>query len=266
MHNVTTIIFAGMALATLGTAAEAASKPVPSGFLFKKLTLNKVDYPYTVYVPRNYDATKQWPLIMFLHGAGECGSDGWKPVMQGIATAIMQDIDKWPFIVVIPQKPDVKYAWEQYDGAVMEMLKVARKDYNVDGSRLYLTGLSQGGHGTWVIGAKHPDVWAAIAPICGYGGSDRPQGQTPDGLLPAFTGPDSEIGTALKDTPVWAFHGEADSVVPVKETQDLVAAVKAAGGSPKITTYPGVNHNSWDTAYRTENLGAWFLSHTKPGK
>ncbi|HEY3412841.1 MAG TPA: prolyl oligopeptidase family serine peptidase [Armatimonadota bacterium] len=265
MHNITSVLFAGMALASIASAADAAPKPVETGFLFKKLTLDKKDYPYVVYVPENYDATKAWPLIMFLHGAGECGSDGWRPVMQGIGTAIMLDVAKWPFIVIIPQKPDVKYAWEQYDGALMQMLKTARKDYKVDGSRLYLTGLSQGGHGTWAIGARHADLWAAIAPICGYGGSKWPQTETPKGLLPAFNGPDSEFGTALKDTPVWAFHGEADSVVPIKETQDLVAAVKAAGGAPKITTYPGVDHNSWDRAYRTEDLGAWFLSHRKGG-
>jgi predicted peptidase len=262
VYTTSALLISGLALAV--AAAPAVAKATPqTGFLFKTLTLDKQCYAYTVYVPRNYDAGKPWPVIMFLHGAGECGSDGWRPVMQGIATAIMQDIEKWPFIVVIPQKPKIENAWEQYDALVMGMLKQVRKDYTVDGSRLYLTGLSQGGHGTWVLGAKHADVWAAIAPICGYGGElwrgDKPKSELP----PPFTGKDAELGAALKDMPVWAFHGEADSVVPVKQTQDLVAAVKAAGGSPKMTTYPGVNHNSWDTAYRTEDLGKWFLEHKK---
>lgn len=266
VHTISAFLLAGFATAALASIAEAAPKSAQTGFLFKTLTVDKHDYPYTVYVPRNYDGSKPTPLILFLHGAGECGSDGWKPVMQGIATAIMQDISKWPFIVIIPQKPDVKYAWEQYDDAWMEMLKVARKDYNIDASRLYLTGLSQGGHGTWALGAKHADLWAAISPICGYGGGKWPDAPTPEGLLPAFNGSDADLGTALKDMPVWAFHGEADSVVPTQNSRDIVAAIKAAGGSPKLTTYPGVDHNSWDKAYRTEDLGAWFLSHKKGEK
>lgn len=263
MHSVTTLFFAGLALAAIASTTEAAVKPAQTGFLFKTLSLKKQSYPYTVFVPRNYDSSKAWPLIMFLHGAGECGSDGWKPVMQGIGTAIMQDLDKWPFIVVIPQKPKMENAWEQYDDMVMAMLKQAQKDYKVDSSRLYLTGLSQGGHGTWTLGAKHADMWAAIAPICGYGGELWRIPDTQPGLLPAFNGPDSELGTALKNVPVWAFYGEADNVVPPAQTKGLVAAVLATGGNAKVTSYPGVGHNSWDQAYRTEDLGEWFLQHKK---
>jgi predicted peptidase len=222
----------GIAALTVAGTAEAKSKTTQTGFLFKTLKHGGRDYKYVVYVPREYDASKQWPLILFLHGAGESGTDGLRPVIQGDGSAIQWSPDKWPFVVVIPQKPDIRDQWEQHDDAVMAMLAQARKDYNADPDRIYLTGLSQGGHGTWVLGARHADIWAAIAPICGYGGVEgRRAEQAQTALPPPFSGTDAEIGQALKSVPVWAFHGEADSVVPVQETKDLVAQASLPRGS-----------------------------------
>jgi predicted peptidase len=238
------LILTAVSTARVDAAPDNAS---PTGFLFKSLAQSDGAFKYAVFVPRDYDPARKWPFIVFLHGAGECGTDGAKPIAQGIGTAILLDVEKWPFIVLFPQKPDVRDQWEKYDRAVMEMLQQARKDYNVDDSRLYLTGLSQGGHGAWVLGAKHADVWAAIAPVCGYG-------------EPA------EIAPALKSMPVWCFHGETDTAVPVKQSQAMVDAIKAEGGSPKLTLYPGVGHNSWDKAYREEKLYEWLLSNKRSGK
>ncbi len=255
------------ALATAASAAEADARTTPTGFIFKTLKHGGRDYKYVVYVPREYDASKAWPTIMFLHGAGESGTDGLKPVIQGIGSAIQWDAGKWPFLVIIPQKPDIRHQWEQHEPAVMAMLEQTRKDYKVDADRTYLTGLSQGGHGTWVIGAHTASTWAAIAPICGYaGGFSRREPDLPDDLKQPFTGTPADIGKALKDTPLWAFHGEVDGVVPVKETKDLVAAVEAAGGKPKMTLFPGIDHNSWDKAYREMDLAAWFLTHRRPSR
>jgi predicted peptidase len=276
--------FAAAFVCVLAAGAFAADQKPPTGFLAETLTQGGQTYRYVVYVPRNYDATRQWPLILFLHGAGECGTDGWKHVGVGLGAAIVANAAAWPFIVVLPQKPELVNAWEEYDEPLMAMVAKARKDYNVDGNRLYLTGLSQGGHGTWILGARHADMWAAIAPICGYAGlPDSDPAQKLETAYPAITDPGlrallsrswpngtnihpatvDEMARDLKDMPLWAFHGEADQTVPVQESKRLVAAVKAAGGDPKITTYPGVDHNSWDRAYRTEHLGDWFLSHTK---
>jgi predicted peptidase len=234
----------------------------PTGFLFESITADGVTMKSVTYVPRNYDPGKKWPVIVFLHGAGESGADGAKPIIQGIGSAMLWDIEKWPFIVLFPQKPELPRQWEEYDAGVMGLVERARKTYNVDASRIYLTGLSMGGHGSWVIGAKHPDVWAAVAPICGYGGVNRPGGPKPGPK--AFAGPPSEIAAGLKEIPVWAFHGGADDVVPVSASQELVDALKAAGGNVKFTVYPGVNHNSWDKAYREEALYDWFLAQKKP--
>jgi len=221
--------------------------PIPTGFLFARVQVAEKAYPYVVYVPREYEPTKKWPVVVFLHGAGECGTDGLKHVAQGLGTAILWNAAKWPFVVVMPQKPAVRDAWEDHDTAVMAMLDAAFKQYSLDADRVYLTGLSQGGHGTWALAARHPERWAAIAPICGYGDP-------------------KVIADPIKALPVWCFHGDADQAVPVAQSQAMVDAIKAAGGDPKLTIYPGVGHNSWDKAYRDESLAEWFLEHRRPAK
>jgi predicted peptidase len=175
---------------------------------------------------------------------GESGIDGMKQVIQGLGSAIQWNVEAWPFIVVFPQKPDSRKQWEEYLTPVMAMLDQTKKDYSIDKARVYLTGLSQGGHGTWTFAAQRPDVWAAIAPVCGYA---KP----------------GEIAPKIKHLPVWAFHGDADSVVPAQQTRDMLAALRALGADPKESFYPGVNHNSWDKVYREENLAAWFLKHAR---
>ncbi len=237
-----TLRFAAAAIGLL--AVQAATAQPATGFLSKTITHEAASYKYAAFVPPSYDASKKWPVIVFLHGAGECGTDGFKQVAQGVGSAILWDVAKWPFIVLFPQKPVLRDAWEKYDGAVMAMLDAAKKEWQVDTSRLYLTGLSQGGHGTWAIGAMHKDLWAAIAPICGYGDP-------------------KEFAEPLKAMPTWVFHGDADTAVPVKQSNDIVAALTAAGGKPKLTVYPGVGHNSWDKAYRDEKLYDWFLEHKR---
>lgn len=237
-------------LAALSAGASFALQANPeaaprTGFLHYQLQMSAKTYRYVVYVPREYSSKTKWPLIVFLHGAGECGTDGQKHIAQGLGTAILWDAARWPFVVVMPQKPEMRDAWEDHEAAVMAMLDETLKTYSIDVERLYLTGLSQGGHGTWVLGARHADRWAAIAPICGYADP-------------------ADVAPSLKDTPIWCFHGDADQTVPPARSTAIVDAVKAAGGSPKLTVYPGVGHNSWDKAYREEPLAKWFLQHKKP--
>jgi predicted peptidase len=213
-------------------------------FLRKTITLSGVATKYAVYVPPSYDPAVPWPTIVFLNGAGECGRDGLLQTTVGLGPAIKLKPASWPFIVVMPQKPTSATNWEDHDALVMATLEQTRREYNVDVSRLYLTGLSQGGHGTWTIAAKHPDLFAAIAPCCGWGS---------DALVPA-----------LKGIPAWVFHGEADTTISVNESRKMVAALLAAGAPEvKLTTYKGIGHNCWDNAYQKETLYAWFLAHQK---
>jgi predicted peptidase len=227
-------------------ARQATAAATPKGFLLKTIKQGDEEYRYVVYVPANYEESKPWPAIIFLNGAGECGRDGLKAVAVGLGPAVMLDPDHWPFLVLIPQKPDVDSTWAAHDALVMAMLDATKREYKVDTTRLYLTGLSQGGFGTWAIAIKHPDLFAAIAPICGGG--------------------NAADAAALKDVPVWAFHGDADTVVPHALSEEMVEAVKKAGGDATLTLFPGVGHNSWDRAYRESQLYDWLLKHKRAAK
>ncbi|MEP0846828.1 MAG: prolyl oligopeptidase family serine peptidase [Phycisphaerae bacterium] len=227
--------------------------PFPTGFLFRTLPADSAagiaaEMKYVVYVPRDYDPGTSWPVILFLHGRGECGHDGQKQVAQGIGTSLLWNADRWPFIVILPQKPDEQAAWEQYDDALMRIIELAAREYRIDRDRIALTGLSQGGHGVWALAARRPDAWSALVPICGYARSFEPR----------------EIAARIRHIPTWAFHGDADDVVPPQETQAIVEALRAAGGAPRLTVYPGVNHNSWDRAYADPELPRWLLAQRRP--
>lgn len=213
------------------------------GFLMKTVEVSGKQMKYVVYVPSAYKPGKPMPTVVFLNGAGECGTDGLKQACIGLGSAVMMDMEKWPFIVVFPQKQDVKTKWEDEDPMVMAIIDKTKRELSVDESRLYLTGLSQGGHGTWTIGAMHADLFAAIAPVCGWA--------------------DEDTAKKLAKMPIWVFHGDADEAVKVSCSQDMATWLKAAGNDCKLTIYPGVGHNSWDNAYRNENLGQWFLEHQR---
>jgi len=239
--SVTLVLLAAVSLCAEPATSEKAD--VAKGFIAKSVKVGRKDIKYVVFVPPSYDPNTPTPAIVFLNGAGECGTDGLKQIAVGIGSAIMVNVEKWPFIVVFPQKQDVKHVWEDEDRMVMGTLDAARREYNIDPSRIYLTGLSQGGHGTWAIAARHPDLFAAIAPICGWG--------------------DEEIARKLAKLPTWVFHGDQDTAVKVDSARDMAKWIEAAGGTCKLTIYEGVGHNSWDKAYREEELGKWLLEHSR---
>lgn len=195
---------------------------------------------YVLFVPHDYKADKPMPLILFLHGSGETGTDGQKPVKAGIGNAIKKQEKTFPFIVIFPQSQKRTWKADSADAQrALDILAEVRKEYKVDPKRIYLTGLSMGGFGTWSLAAKYPDRWAAIVPICGGG--------------------DPKDAAKIKDIPCWCFHGDADKAVIVEKSREMIEVLKAAGGKPKYTEYPGVGHNSWDKAYGTKELYEWLL-------
>ena len=225
--------------------ARTADEKPKTGFVDK--TFKNADgstSPYVVFVPKSYDGTKAYPTMLFLHGSGETKGGGKEPRAVGIGPAIEKRAKDFPFIVVIPQSEKRTWAAGSDDAKrALAMLDAVQKEYNTDPARQYLTGLSMGGMGTWSIATAHPDRFAAIVPVCGRGN-------------PA-------AADKLKELPVWAFHGDADTAVKVAGSRDMVAAIKKAGGSPKYTEYPKVGHNSWDQAYGTDELYTWLLEQKK---
>lgn len=253
------IVFACAAAAMLAgcTAAKrSTTTPAPDrGFLFAEHALpGGGTMNYAVYTPRAADPATPMPCILFLHGRGESGTDGNKMLIQGLGAAVQWNASAWPFIIIFPQKPEANRPWDDYAADVMDILSRVRGQRRIDDRRIYLTGLSQGGRGAWVLASRYPGVFAAVAPICGVAPSQ----------------PAAEVAAALGDTPVWAFHGEKDDVVPPAATAAIVGALRAeraARGSTaevRATFFPNANHNSWDPAYRESDLAPWFLRHALP--
>jgi predicted peptidase len=251
----TTLLVLAPLLAACAASGPTRVAPLRAerGVLFRESRTAQGALPYAVYVPRGYDPKQEWPCIVFLHGRGESGSDGFRPIIQGIGSAIQWNEAAWPAIVIFPQKPDEEQ-WESYDTFVMDCLAQTLREFSIDSQRITLTGLSQGGHGTWTMAANHPGVFAALAPICSYARPFAPH----------------ELAARVPDVPVWAFHGLADDVVPASATTDMMDALKAhrsqRGSSVelKLSLFEGVNHNAWDRAYRTESLAAWLLAQRRP--
>ncbi len=230
----------GCATTMSGRVAETMG--IPTGFLNKTMEIDGQPRGYVVYVPRDYDPGKAWPLIVFLHGAGERGDDGLIQSEVGIGTVIRRRVKEFPAVVVMPQCPEGGW-WDKAVPHIDEAIKVTLADYTIDSSRVYLTGLSMGGFATWMYGAHHADQFAALMPICGGG--------------------DVKDAAALAKTPIWAFHGADDGVVPPKESTDMVEAVKKAGGSIQYTEFEKTGHNSWDKAYGDPKAIKWMFKQKK---
>jgi len=251
-------------IAVLGVIPARASR-VQTGFLDRTIEISAITYHYQVYVPADYRSKKSWPVILFLDGAGERGSDGLLQTDVGIGHAIRQNRSRFPFVVVFPQCHREKI-WGEADMYTLALaaLDAAMKEFRGDREHVYLTGLSMGGFGTWELAARNPGRFAAIAPVCG---GVQPLKEWPQLRVtvvddPKITDPFAELARKIGKTPVWIFHGDADHAVPVEQSRQMAAALKAAGGTVKYTEYPGVDHNSWDKAYAEPELVPWLLAQS----
>ena len=249
----------GILFVLLATVLPAAAKKPETGFLDRQVTVQGVAYKYQVFVPEDWTANKKWPVILFLHGAGERGEDGLIQSEVGIGTAVRRDRARFPAVIVMPQcRKDVWWTDPKMDAAAMAALAQAQKEFHGDSQRTYLTGLSMGGYGSWYLAGKYPGKFAAIAPICG--GLFMPEQARKQ---PAEdTKPYADAAQKVGRIPVWIFHGADDVVVPVTESQRMAQAMKAVGGEVRYSEYPGVNHNSWEKAYAEPEFIAWLLSKT----
>jgi predicted peptidase len=245
----------GFVSSSLGLAADNRDR-------FEYRTHQEQDYklPYRLLKPNPFDPSQKYPLVIFLHGAGERGSDNEKQLVHGMNEFASDEImARYPAFVIAPQCPEGE-AWGGFsrlakkqtpDGqltpaldATLKAVAALRKELSIDDKRIYITGLSMGGYGTWDALAKQPDLFAAAAPICGGGSTAQVD--------------------KFKHIPIWAFHGSDDKTVPAERSREMIEALKAAGATPKYTEYAGVGHNSWAQTYSNPGLYEWLFAQRKP--
>ena len=234
---------------TMKAKAQSTNTPLTAK-TFKWSVTRAGEMQYLSYVPKDYNGKdgKRWPIMLFLHGAGERGTNVQRVAIHGPPKLAKQG-KEFPFIIIAPQCPEGE-RWQ--NDALLKLLDHVVHDYAVDTNRVYLTGLSMGGFGTWKLGVAHPEMFAAIVPICGGG-------ETIDMLLAG-----RERGTALKSLPVWAFHGAKDPVVSLEESERMVNALKKLGGKEvTLTVYPEAQHDSWTETYNNPELYEWLLKHAR---
>jgi len=243
----TVILFA--VLASSATAGEPSIEA--REFKSKSGTM-----PYRILKPANYDAKKKYPLVLCLHGAGGRGTDNKsKGTVAFVALSSAKTQSEYPAFLLTPQCPNnkkwVNTPWENgsYSTSkvpiskelklVVQLLDSVEKEFSIDSSRIYVTGQSMGGYGTWDIILRYPKRFAAAIPVCGAG--------------------DPMQAKSITHIPIWAFHGDKDSTVPTKGSREMVEALKEAGGKIKYTEYKGVGHNSWSRAWKEKDLIPWLF-------
>jgi len=200
----------------------------------------KVTLDYLLYLPKDYAQKDSWPLLLFLHGAGERGENLDRVKVHGSPKLIAAGKD-FPFIVVSPQCPTRSRGWQPHE--LSALLDEIVEKYKVDQDRIYVTGLSMGGFGTWSLAGFTPDRFAALVPICGGG--------------------DPMTARRIAHIPVWVFHGAKDTAVPLERSEKMVEALKKANGNVKFTVYPEAGHDSWTEAYNDPELYKWLLQQKR---
>lgn len=237
----------------------ASLQQVQTGFLDRSITVAGRSYRYQVYVPADYQTKASWPAILFLHGAGERGDDGLLQTNVGLAPAIRRNPSRYPAIAIFPQVPrDSQWVGAPGDMAVAALQQTMR-EFKVDPRRVYLTGLSMGGHGAWYVAYRHPELFAAVVPICGWVREfARFRGSVP--VVPGDSaGAMPGLVQRLAKVPIWIFHGEIDQVVDVNGSREPFHALKAGSADVRYTELLGTDHNSWDAAYASEELIRWLF-------
>ena len=251
---------------------HAGSHPVPTppqetGFLNRSIVLQGVTYHFQVYLPEDFyrpiinktpgKKVEPPPIILFLHGRGERGTEGMWQTQIGLPQQLRDHPERWPFIVVMPQCP-YRHFWTDPDMLRMAMatLNQESREFHADPDRTYLTGLSLGGYGAWELAKNYPRHWAAIAiSSSGIFWSYSPDRWREQSTLPA------EYAHAVGRTPIWLFHGSEDSTVVPRQSEIMFDAVKAENGHIRLWEYQGLHHDCWTRAFNEPELPRWLLSH-----
>lgn len=270
MHDIQTLLAAcctlAWVMAPLPSNATATAfrshqrvQPQETGFLNRIVQVHGIDYHFQVYLPEEWrrDDNKQWPIILFLHGRGERGSEGMWQTQIGLPSQVRDHPERWPFIIVMPQCPQSQY-WTDPDMMEMAMATLDREtaEFHADSARTYLTALSLGGYGAWELARAYPKRWAAVAIAAGgIFWSYAPERWHAAATLPA------EYARNIGHTPIWLFHGSEDDVVSPREAELMYAAFKTAGGDIRLWVYQGLRHDCWTRAFNEPELPRWLLAH-----
>ena len=224
---------------------------------------------YQVYVPSDYTPEEPRPVILFLHGAGESGSDGLLPTEYQLGSAIRRNAARYPGLVVFPQVPAYRPAWSSEDVQyALRVLAHVESDFSVDPERVYLTGVSTGGKAAWHTLYRHPERFAAALICCGLvrpavaGGKLVPD---PDPVVPESDGhPIIQLAKRLQATPIWTFHGDADPVYPVEDARNIMRSLQTLGAPVRYTELAGFGHDVWDVAYYSPAVADWLFAQARP--
>lgn len=247
-----------LGLFMIGTIAAAEDNR--DRFEARACNYTGLELPYRLLMPKEYDSNKKYPLVVFLHGAGERGNDNTRQLVHGMNDFASDEVmAKYPTIVIAPQCPDGK-RWVEVEwtldshtmpekpseplAATFALIDALQERLSIDPARIYITGLSMGGYGVWDALQRKPELFAAAVPICAGG--------------------DPAHAAKMKDVPIWAFHGDQDTTVKPKRSREMIDAIKAAGGEPKYTEYKGVAHDSWTRTYADPAMYEWLFAQKKP--
>src|SRR5207245_5937977 len=229
--------------------------------LARPVTLAGRSYHYQVFVPFSYSPAQRWPIILFLHGAGERGEDGLLPTQVGLGAAVRKNPGRFPAIIVFPQAPADSLWAGPSDQMAIAALDQTGREFQIDSDRVYLTGLSMGGYGVWYLAYRFPSRFAALVPICGFATVFSAAARLFTPIVPADSGaPYDALARQLRRVPTWIVHGEIDQVVPVEQSRQAAAALKAVGAPVRYLEVLGTNHNVWDAAYGSPALVSWLFA------
>lgn len=247
-------VLAGGVLTSCATAHFTPDRQ--SGFVER----DTAGHRHFVYLPADWTPDKSWPVILFLHGAGERGSDGVAPTQVGLGPPAWKSHGKLPFIIVFPQcRPGIYWPMREMRDRAIAALEDAVVTYHGDPTRIYVTGNSMGGYGTWALGAQYPERFAALVPIAG--GVRPPFGKLPaDPIFKEGEDPELTIARAVGRTPVWIFHGRRDWMVSPDNSRRMFARLKEVGGDVRYNELSDVGHQAEDPAYAMPELFDWLLA------
>jgi len=261
-------IFAIIALLAAQSASSASAARQETGFLDRSVVVDGVEYRYEVYVPRDFDAGRTWPVILTLHGGGDYGSDGIRPTVGGLADTLRLHPERFPAIVVFSQAhADGTPGWQRQGGqAALKELTAAIAEFHGDRSRVYLTGASAGGNGAWFLASRYPDQFSAVLVICGFVSDFT--GKQSHTFYPGLAGnqPDryAKVARAVKTLPIWIVHGDADRNVSVEESRRMSAELKALGADVRYTELAGADHaGAWRFAYADAEIAGWLMTQRR---